>query len=155
MAGPESEVVCAFRCRPDIDPSLLSVTVFLAIRLRTDFRFDTIERANVMLRRYVSHGRLLILVIVCLVTVVNMLAPPCSACEDIGKPEGHTHSISGMARQDGEISPCNGGCSCCCIPLPTILQSCIVLSVNQWRLRIAELSLVIGSIEIPHHPPRS
>jgi hypothetical protein len=126
-----------------------------AIRLRTDFRFDTIERAHVMLRRYVSHGRLLILVIVCLVTVVNMLAPPCSACEDTGKPAGHAHSISGMGRQDHEKSPCNGGCSCCCIPLPTILQRCIVLSVNQWRLPIAEPSLVIGSIEIPHHPPRS
>ena len=74
---------------------------------------------------------------------------------DIGKPEGYTHSISGTARQDGEISPCNGSCSCCCIPLPTILQRCIVLSVNQWRLPIAEPSLVIGSIEIPHHPPRS
>jgi hypothetical protein len=108
-----------------------------------------------MLRRYVSHGGLLIFVIVCLVTVVNMLAPPCSACEDIGKPEGHTHSISGMARQDGEISPCNGGCSCCCISLPTLLQSCIVLSVNQCGLRITEFSLVSGSIEIPHHPPRS
>jgi hypothetical protein len=106
-----------------------------------------------MLRRYVSHGRLLILVIVCLlVTVVNLLAPRCSACEGIGKPEGHTHSISGMARQDGEISPCNGGCSCCCTPLPTILQRCTVLSVNQWRLPIAELSLVSGSIEIPGVP---
>ena len=163
MAGSESEVVCSFRCRPDIDSSLLdSVTVFRAltrdqntIRLRTDFRFDTIKRANVMLRRYVSHGRLLILVIVCLVTVVNLLAPPCSACEDIGKPDGHTHSISGMARQDGEKSPCNGGCSCCCIPLPAILERCIVLSFNQWRLPLAEPPLVIGSIEIPHHPPRS
>ena len=164
MAGPEQRSCVNSGADQISTLSLLdSVTVFRAltrdqktIRLRTDFRFDTIERANVMLRRYVSHGRrLLILVIVCLVTVVNMLAPPCSACDDTGKPAGHTHSILGMGRHDGEKSPCNGGCSCCCIPLPTILQRCIVPSVNQWRLPIAEPSLVIGSIERPHHPPRS